>query len=74
MCDHGMILTNSVKIDFTSLDQITLQPIGVYGSLPALVDFMEELGVVDEKTQVLSTCYHSMPRSHLQGLIVRSCS
>lgn len=44
---HGRI---SLQIDFTSLDQISLQPIGVYGSLPSLVDFMAELGAVDSPT------------------------
>ncbi|KAF8305258.1 hypothetical protein DL93DRAFT_2160360 [Clavulina sp. PMI_390] len=41
------------KIDFSSLDQFTLQPIGLCGSLSALVDFMEEQGAVDTEVKKL---------------------
>ncbi|KAF8306094.1 hypothetical protein DL93DRAFT_2232719 [Clavulina sp. PMI_390] len=41
------------KIDFSALDQVTLKPIGLYGSIPPLVDFMFELGVFDAKVKAL---------------------
>ncbi|KAF8306077.1 hypothetical protein DL93DRAFT_2172249 [Clavulina sp. PMI_390] len=41
------------KIDFSSLDQVILQPIGVYGSIPPLVDFLEVLGAVDPEIKQL---------------------
>jgi hypothetical protein len=44
------------KIDFKALDKAHVRPVGVYGSQSQIVDFLEQLNVVDDVTCVLSGC------------------
>jgi hypothetical protein len=39
----------SLQVDFSSLDENTIKPLGVYGSIPALVRFLEDLKVIDQE-------------------------
>lgn len=45
---HSLIETE--KIDFGALDKHTLKPLGIYGSAPAIVEFLEYLGCINRQT------------------------
>jgi hypothetical protein len=41
------------KVDFKSLDQFVIKPVGIYGSKTEIVRFLRFLNVVNEATYVL---------------------
>ena len=45
-----ILYCDTTKIDFAALDKVILKPVGVYGSLPSLVEFLADIGAVDPGT------------------------
>jgi len=41
---------NTSQVNFRSLDKLTIKPLGIYGSILAIANFLKELGVVDPPT------------------------
>jgi hypothetical protein len=44
---NGFLL---LKVDFRSLDQATIKPLGVYGSIPAIIKLWDELDLIGPET------------------------
>jgi hypothetical protein len=42
--------TSMTKIDFEALDQLDLQPVGIYGSKSEIISFLHSKGAIDETT------------------------
>ena len=40
------------KVNFRALDKHTIRPQGVYGSIEAVADFLQEIGCIDQETYV----------------------
>jgi hypothetical protein len=38
------------KIDFEALDQLDLQPVGIYGNISEIVSFLLSKGAIDQTT------------------------
>lgn len=54
------------KVDFKALDQLSLRPIGVYGSKAEIVRLLLSIGAVDNFTSVLLICiFVPKPNTHL---------
>ncbi|KAF8321130.1 hypothetical protein DL93DRAFT_2224184 [Clavulina sp. PMI_390] len=45
--------TSLTEINFAALDNVELQPVGLYGSAPQIVDFLEQSGAIDEEVKAL---------------------
>jgi hypothetical protein len=41
--------TSITKVDFSTLDQFTIKPLGVYGSKDEIVRLLRSINVVDDK-------------------------
>ncbi|KAI0921705.1 hypothetical protein AcW2_006594 [Taiwanofungus camphoratus] len=52
---HPGAYVSMTRVDFAALDQLSVKPIGIYGSKTELVRFLQTAGVVDEVT-ALSLC------------------
>jgi hypothetical protein len=42
------------KVDFKTLDQLAIKPLGVYGSKEEIVRLLRTIGAVDENGQVVT--------------------
>lgn len=49
---HPGAYVSMTRVDFAALDQLSVKPIGIYGSKTELVRFLQTAGVVDEVTYV----------------------
>ena len=51
------------KVNFKSLDQYVIKPVGIYGSKEEIVRFLLELGVIDDAVYVvyLALCIMCQP-------------
>ncbi|RPD81278.1 hypothetical protein L226DRAFT_549908 [Lentinus tigrinus ALCF2SS1-7] len=46
---HPHAYTSITKVDFAALDQVDIKPIGIYGSKSAIVDYLKDKDLVDER-------------------------
>ncbi|CAG8553543.1 2168_t:CDS:2, partial [Acaulospora colombiana] len=49
-CLHPGSYRSEFQVDFHALDNHTIKPLGIYGSMSALVKFLERLGKLDQET------------------------
>lgn len=42
--------TSITKVDFASLDQVDVKPVGIYGSKGAIIEYLKNKEVIDERT------------------------
>ena len=47
-----LLIIRYSQIDFNALDKFILKPIGVYGSIAAIIDFLSNAQCIDEDTHV----------------------
>ncbi|PVF92926.1 hypothetical protein CPB86DRAFT_681738, partial [Serendipita vermifera] len=52
-CLHPGSYRSDFQVDFHALDTHTVKPLGIYGSISAIVKFLERLGKVDPETATL---------------------
>lgn len=60
------------KVDFKTLDQLTIKPIGIYGCKDEIVRLLRFLGAVDEELYVILFLFLHALGSHivLQGSLI----
>ena len=46
------------RVDFNTLDQLEIKPLGVYGSKDEIVRLMRSIGAVDDNGRVISSSLH----------------
>jgi hypothetical protein len=49
---HPGSCKSETQVDFRALDGHKIKPVGVYGSIPTIVDFLMRFGCIDEETYV----------------------
>ncbi len=60
--------TSITKVDFKTLDQLSIKPVGIYGCKDEIVRLLQSLGAVDEELCVIFVSTYLVCLNHLVGL------